>query len=114
MLDFLRANFETLPSECVTPEANTAASYNVEQALIAVGNGGLSGMGWTQGTQNQLRFLRVRHTDFIFSVIAEELGLVGAALTLLLLVVCCLACLAHCRPGARSIRTAAWPPAWPH
>jgi len=85
VLDFLRANFETLPSECVTPEANSAASYNVEQALIAVGNGGLSGMGWTQGTQNQLHFLRVRHTDFIFSVIAEELGLVGAALTLILL-----------------------------
>ena len=87
MLDFLHANFETLPNECVTPEANTAASYNVEQALIAVGNGGLSGMGWTEGTQNQLRFLRVRHTDFIFSVIAEELGSVGAALTLLLLLV---------------------------
>jgi rod shape determining protein RodA len=85
VLDFLRANFEALPSECVTPEANSAASYNVEQALIAVGNGGLSGMGWTHGTQNQLHFLRVRHTDFIFSVIAEELGLVGAALTLLLL-----------------------------
>ncbi len=87
ILDFMRANFESLPNECVTPEANTAASYNVEQALIAVGNGGLSGMGWTQGTQNQLRFLRVRHTDFIFSVIAEELGLVGAALTLLLLLI---------------------------
>jgi rod shape determining protein RodA len=50
-----------------------------------VGNGGLTGMGWLQGTQNQLRFLRVRQTDFIFSVIAEELGLIGAALTLLLL-----------------------------
>jgi rod shape determining protein RodA len=85
ILDFLRSNFEALPGECVTPEANSAASYNVEQALIAVGNGGLSGMGWIQGTQNQLHFLRVRHTDFIFSVIAEELGLVGAALTLLLL-----------------------------
>lgn len=85
VLDFLRANFENLPNECVTPEANSAASYNVEQALIAVGNGGTTGMGWTQGTQNQLHFLRVRHTDFIFSVIAEELGLVGASLTLLLL-----------------------------
>ena len=50
-----------------------------------MGNGGLTGMGWLQGTQNQLRFLRVRQTDFIFSVIAEELGLIGAALTLLLL-----------------------------
>jgi rod shape determining protein RodA len=85
ILDFLRANFESLPAECVTPEANTAASYNVDQALIAVGNGGLTGMGWLQGSQNQLHFLRVRQTDFIFSVIAEELGLVGASLTLLLL-----------------------------
>lgn len=87
ILDFLRANFENLPAECVTPEANTAASYNVDQALIAVGNGGLTGMGWLKGSQNQLHFLRVRQTDFIFSVIAEELGLVGATLTLLLLLV---------------------------
>ena len=85
ILDFLRSNFDSLPAECVTPEANTAASYNVDQALIAVGNGGLNGMGWLQGSQNQLHFLRVRQTDFIFSVIAEELGLVGASITLLLL-----------------------------
>jgi rod shape determining protein RodA len=85
ILNVLQTAFQRLPSECVTPEANTAASYNVEQALIAVGNGGLTGMGWLQGTQNQLRFLRVRQTDFIFSVIAEELGLIGAALTILLL-----------------------------
>ena len=85
ILNLLQAAFARLPSECVTPAANVAASYNVEQALIAVGNGGLTGMGWLQGTQNQLRFLRVRQTDFIFSVIAEELGLIGAALTLLLL-----------------------------
>jgi rod shape determining protein RodA len=85
ILDFLRSNFDSLPAECVSPEANTDASYNVDQALIAVGNGGLTGMGWLQGSQNQLHFLRVRQTDFIFSVIAEELGLVGASLTLLLL-----------------------------
>jgi len=85
ILGFLRSAFDSLPSECVQPEANTAASYNVDQALIAVGNGGWTGLGWTQGTQNQLHFLRVRHTDFIFSVIAEELGMIGAALILLLL-----------------------------
>lgn len=85
ILGFLRAAFDSLPSECVQPEANTAASYNVEQALIAVGNGGWTGLGWTQGTQNQLHFLRVRHTDFIFSVIAEELGMIGASLILVLL-----------------------------
>ncbi len=85
ILSVLRAAFNSLPSECIQPEANTAASYNVDQALIAVGNGGLTGMGWTEGTQNQLLFLRVRHTDFIFSVIAEELGMIGASLVLLLL-----------------------------
>jgi rod shape determining protein RodA len=85
ILDFLRANFDSLPAECVSAEANTDASYNVDQALIAVGNGGLTGMGWLQGSQNQLHFLRVRQTDFIFSVIAEELGLIGASITLLLL-----------------------------
>jgi len=85
ILSVLRAAFDRLPNECIQPEANTAASYNVDQALIAVGNGGLTGMGWTHGTQNQLLFLRVRHTDFIFSVIAEEFGMIGAALILLLL-----------------------------
>jgi rod shape determining protein RodA len=85
ILSVLRAAFSSLPSECVQPAANIAASYNVDQALIAVGNGGLTGMGWTEGTQNQLLFLRVRHTDFIFSVIAEELGMIGASLVLLLL-----------------------------
>lgn len=57
---------------------------NVEQALIAVGSGGVWGRGWTDGTQNQLAFLRVRHSDFIFSVIAEELGLIRSILILAL------------------------------
>ncbi|MCB0091565.1 MAG: FtsW/RodA/SpoVE family cell cycle protein, partial [Caldilineaceae bacterium] len=52
---------------------------------IAVGSGSWWGRGWSLGTQNQLLFLRVRHTDFIFSVIAEELGLVGASIILVLL-----------------------------
>lgn len=67
------------------PESNPDAAFNVQQALISVGNGGWLGMGWGQGTQNQLHFLRVRHTDFIFSVIAEELGFLGTVLVLLLL-----------------------------
>ncbi len=51
-------------------------SYNVNQALIAVGSGGLSGKGWRQGQQNALGFLPSagKHNDFIFSVIAEEIG----------------------------------------
>jgi rod shape determining protein RodA len=59
-------------------------SYNVEQALISVGSGGLTGKGWRQGTQNALGYLprRVAHNDFIFSVIAEESGFVGSLLVL--------------------------------
>jgi rod shape determining protein RodA len=61
------------------------ARYNVEQALIALGSGGWTGKGYGLGTQTQLRFLKVRHTDFIFSVIGEELGLAGTLLVILLL-----------------------------
>ncbi|MBK8050142.1 MAG: FtsW/RodA/SpoVE family cell cycle protein [Anaerolineales bacterium] len=111
ILEFMRSNFDTLPSECVAPEANAAASYNVEQALIAVGNGGLTGMGWTQGTQNQLHFLRVRHTDFIFSVIAEELGLISAALTLLMLLVVVWRVLRIAVARPISLEDS-WPPVW--
>lgn len=71
-----------LPTACLSAQAKDAASYNIEQALIAVGSGGWLGSGWALGSQNQLFFLRVRHTDFIFSVIAEELGFVGSALIL--------------------------------
>jgi len=59
-------------------------SYNVEQALISVGSGGLTGKGWRQGTQYSLGFLPrgVAHNDFIFSVIAEEEGFVGSVVVL--------------------------------
>jgi rod shape determining protein RodA len=53
-------------------------NFQSDQALIALGSGGWLGQGFAQGQQSQLRFLPVRHTDFIFSVIGEELGLVGA------------------------------------
>ncbi|HEY63611.1 MAG TPA: rod shape-determining protein RodA [Caldilineae bacterium] len=69
------------------PEKDPAGSYNVYQALISIGSGGLLGKGYGQGTQSQLRFLMVRHTDFIFSVIAEELGFVGAVLLILLILI---------------------------
>jgi rod shape determining protein RodA len=62
------------------------ASHNVEQALISVGSGGLTGKGWRQGTQNALGYLprAVAHNDFIFSVIAEESGFVGSVIVLTL------------------------------
>jgi rod shape determining protein RodA len=62
------------------------ANYQSEQALIALGNGGLLGQGWGAGQQTQLRFFPVRHTDFIFSVIGEELGFIGALIFIGLLV----------------------------
>jgi rod shape determining protein RodA len=61
-------------------------SYNVEQALISIGSGGLTGKGWRQGTQHSLGFLPSggAHNDFIFSVIAEEEGFVGSVVVLTL------------------------------
>jgi len=61
-------------------------SYNVEQALISVGSGGVFGKGWRQGTQNALGYLprAVAHNDFIFSVIAEEKGFMGSVMVLAL------------------------------
>jgi rod shape determining protein RodA len=61
-------------------------SYNVEQALISVGSGGLMGKGWRQGTQNALGYLprAVAHNDFIFSVIAEEKGFLGSLVVITL------------------------------
>jgi rod shape determining protein RodA len=58
--------------------------YNIEQAMISIGSGGWLGQGLFRGPQNQLHFLRVRHTDFIFSVTAEELGFVGAVALIIL------------------------------
>jgi rod shape determining protein RodA len=52
--------------------------YNIIQATISVGSGGWLGRGFLSGTQSQLHFLRVQYADFIFSVLAEELGFVGA------------------------------------
>jgi rod shape determining protein RodA len=57
---------------------NPELDYNRSQALISIGSGGWLGQGYGSGSQNQLHFLKVRHTDFIFSVAAEELGFVGA------------------------------------
>ncbi|MGB7537348.1 MAG: FtsW/RodA/SpoVE family cell cycle protein [Anaerolineales bacterium] len=59
------------------PDADPSAAYNIEQSKIAIGSGGLVGQGYGLSTQVQLRFLKVRHTDFIFSVMSSEFGLVG-------------------------------------
>ena len=60
------------------------AGYNLLQSKVAIGSGGISGKGYLLGTQKRFDFLPEQHTDFIFSVIGEELGFVGVAVALLL------------------------------
>jgi rod shape determining protein RodA len=66
------------------PAAGFGDTYNVNQALISIGHGGIFGQGYGNGTQVQLRFLKVRHTDFIFSSMSEEFGFIGAIFFLIL------------------------------
>ncbi len=71
LLVFLNPNIDPL-----------GAGYTIIQSRIAIGSGQLFGKGWLAGTQNQLNFLPERHTDFIFAVIGEEWGFIGAVLLL--------------------------------
>lgn len=69
----------------VNPQLDPLGSgYNVRQSMVAIGSGQLIGRGLALGSQSQLNFLPEQETDFIFAVIAEELGFVGAGLMLLL------------------------------
>lgn len=61
------------------------SGYNVIQSMVAVGSGGIFGKGLGHGSQSQLNFLPEKHTDFIFAVIAEEMGFFGASAVLVLL-----------------------------
>ncbi|OQA03544.1 MAG: Rod shape-determining protein RodA [bacterium ADurb.Bin400] len=79
--DYQRARILTFVSSDYDPYGR---SYNVRQAQISVGSGGLLGKGLGHGTQSQLQFLPEPHTDFIFAGIAESFGFVGSALFLLL------------------------------
>jgi rod shape determining protein RodA len=67
------------------PSSDPHAYYNIQQALYAIASGGWFGKGYLRGTQSQLHFLLVKHTDFAFSVLCEELGLAGALLLFALL-----------------------------
>lgn len=73
LFSFLNPNYDPLGS-----------GYHLLQSQIAIGSGGLFGKGFLQGTQNQLMFLPVKHTDFIFAILAEEWGFVGCSIVLLL------------------------------
>jgi rod shape determining protein RodA len=75
------------------PDASYGEIYNVEQALITIGTGGWFGQGYQQSTQVQLRFLKVRHTDFIFSVLAAEFGFVGTVFVIALLILVIVRCI---------------------
>ncbi len=69
----------------LNPEKDPFGSgYHVIQSKIAIGSGGLTGKGFLKGTQSHLKFIPERHTDFIFSVIAEEFGLVGSMVIIIL------------------------------
>lgn len=83
-IPFLQAYQQQRIQNFILPdqEETFGETYNVDQAKIAIGSGGLFGKGYGHGTQTQLRFLKVRHTDFIFSAVSEEFGLVGALIVI--------------------------------
>jgi len=74
----------------INPESDPlGAGYHIIQSKIAIGSGGIFGKGWLNGTQSHLNFLPEHATDFIFSVMGEELGLMGGIvlISLVLLIV---------------------------
>lgn len=79
------------------PNARHGELYNIQQALISIGSGGLFGQGYNQGTQVQLRFLKVRWSDFIFSATAQEFGFVGVVVIMFLLLFVVYRCLRAAR-----------------
>ncbi|WP_395479802.1 peptidoglycan glycosyltransferase MrdB [Candidatus Curculioniphilus buchneri] len=81
MHDYQRNRVMMLFDPAIDP---LGAGYHIIQSKIALGSGGLTGKGWLQGTQSQLEFLPERHTDFIFAVLGEELGLIGVLVLLFL------------------------------
>lgn len=79
------------------PEARFGEIYNIQQALISIGSGGWLGEGYGQGDQVQLRFLKVRHSDFIFSAMAHEFGFIGTIVVMGLLLFIIYRCLRTAR-----------------
>lgn len=79
--DYQKHRLETFLNPELDPQGR---GYNVQQAIIAVGSGGLKGTGLGKGLQSQLKFLPERQTDFVFASTAEELGLVGTLVIMLL------------------------------
>jgi rod shape determining protein RodA len=79
------------------PNARYGETYNIQQSLISIGSGGLLGQGYGQGPQVQLRFLKIRWSDFIFSATAHELGFIGTLLMMLVLLFVIFRCIRAAR-----------------
>jgi rod shape determining protein RodA len=76
--EYMRQRILTFFAVMADPESDIfGEGYNILQARISIGSGGLTGRGFFQGTQNQFEYLRIKHSDFTFSVLAEELGFIG-------------------------------------
>src|SRR5919197_992113 len=87
MRDYMRERLVTFMGTLFDLEhAAFDQGYNVLQARISIGSGGLFGRGYLEGTQSQLGFLRITQSDFIFSAAAEELGFIGASVLFVLFV----------------------------
>lgn len=84
LLDYQRKRLLTFINPDYDP---LGAGYHIIQSQIAIGSGGILGKGFLKGTQNQLMFLPVKHTDFIFSILAEEWGFLGCFIVLFLFTV---------------------------
>ncbi len=83
--DLLSQHQQTRIRSFINPSADPlGAGYNAIQAKVAIGSGGLLGKGFLAGTQTQLQFIPEQWTDFIFCVIGEEFGFIGAIITLVL------------------------------
>ena len=77
--EYQRARIRTFLDPTIDP---TGASYHITQSKIALGSGGVSGKGFMNGTQRQLEYVPENRTDFIFTVIGEEFGLIGSLMTM--------------------------------
>lgn len=83
--DYQRQRVETM----FNPEADPlGAGYQLQQGLIAIGSGGVAGKGFMEGAQKELDYIPEQHTDFIFTIVAEEFGFVGAVVLLVAWGVC--------------------------
>lgn len=79
--DYQRQRVCTLLDPTLDPRGS---GFHIIQSSIAIGSGGVMGKGWKEGTQTHLEFVPERHTDFIFAVMAEEFGLLGCTVLLVL------------------------------